>query len=288
VSNFVTIDFETANAELDSICQVGVVRFENGIAKEQFVSLVNPQSYFSSMNMAIHGIDEIKVKNAPIFQDVYHEIIRLFQGDIVISHGRFDFNCMDFATYVNQLEMPNNDWLNSQKIVRRALPQFSQKGYSLQNVAQYFSLNTNPHDALDDALTCGIIVNKLLEVSKTHISDWRELIKTPLTSRGVTVSPQNIEPNPDGEFYGENIIFTGTLSIIRAEAQMLAAEVGFNVHNNIRKDTTYLIVGEEYLGANQDHEKSTKQLKVEEMISKGQKVRILSEKDFLDIVKAKA
>ena len=68
---FVTIDFETANADLASICQVGIVTFEQGKVVETWGSLVNPQDYFDWINVDIHGIDENTVKDAPTFQQIY-------------------------------------------------------------------------------------------------------------------------------------------------------------------------------------------------------------------------
>ncbi len=33
--NFVAIDVETANADMASICQIGLVKFENGILSDE-------------------------------------------------------------------------------------------------------------------------------------------------------------------------------------------------------------------------------------------------------------
>lgn len=43
---FVSIDFETANAELASICQVGIATFEDGKIIDSWESLINPLDYF--------------------------------------------------------------------------------------------------------------------------------------------------------------------------------------------------------------------------------------------------
>ena len=67
---FVAIDFETANADLASICQVGIVTFEYGQAIETWGSLVNPQDNFDWINVDIHGIDENAVKDAPTFHQI--------------------------------------------------------------------------------------------------------------------------------------------------------------------------------------------------------------------------
>ncbi|MCT4603807.1 MAG: exonuclease domain-containing protein [Marinifilum sp.] len=60
---FLVIDFETANS--DSICQVGIVKFENGECEVLLNSFINPNTHFT--NSGIHGITKEDVKDAPTF-----------------------------------------------------------------------------------------------------------------------------------------------------------------------------------------------------------------------------
>ena len=90
--------------------------------------------------------------------------------------------------------------------------------------------------------------------------------------------------NPDGGLSGEEIVFTGTLSLLRREAAKLAAIAGCDVMPNIRKTTTLLVVGDQDIQRLAGQEKSIKQRKAEELIAKGQKIRILKENDFLQII----
>jgi DNA polymerase-3 subunit epsilon len=62
--SFVVIDFETANADLSSICQVGIASFHDGRLVDTWGSLVNPEDEFDAINVSIHGIDEHQVKDA--------------------------------------------------------------------------------------------------------------------------------------------------------------------------------------------------------------------------------
>ena len=55
--NFCCIDVETANPNLDSICQIGVVRYENDELVDEWMSLINPETYFEDINVRIHGTD---------------------------------------------------------------------------------------------------------------------------------------------------------------------------------------------------------------------------------------
>lgn len=45
---FVAIDVETANADMGSICQIGLARFVDGDLAEEWVTLVDPEDYFVS------------------------------------------------------------------------------------------------------------------------------------------------------------------------------------------------------------------------------------------------
>jgi len=64
--DFISIDVETANADLSSICQIGVVKFVGGVIVGKWGTLVNPEDEFDPMNIYIHGITEENVKDAPI------------------------------------------------------------------------------------------------------------------------------------------------------------------------------------------------------------------------------
>ena len=87
--DFMAIDFETANADLSSVCQVGLVAFKNGEVVDTFSTLVDPQDHFDGINISIHGIDEAAVKGAPTFAQVFPEIVQRTTRAIVASHTLF-------------------------------------------------------------------------------------------------------------------------------------------------------------------------------------------------------
>lgn len=70
-SNFTAIDFETSHGKRWSICQVGLIRVENGITIEQFSVLVQPPNNFYWDNFIdIHGITPEQTENAQTFDEV--------------------------------------------------------------------------------------------------------------------------------------------------------------------------------------------------------------------------
>ena len=87
---FIAVDVETANPDLASICQVGIVTFTNGEPCCPWESLINPQDYFDPWNVAIHGIGEDDVANAPAFPQVFPTLHNLLAHHVVVSHMPFD------------------------------------------------------------------------------------------------------------------------------------------------------------------------------------------------------
>jgi NAD-dependent DNA ligase len=63
--DFVTLDVETANSDMASICQIGLVDFRAGRVANSWEWLVDPEDYFDMVNVSIHGIDEETVLNQP-------------------------------------------------------------------------------------------------------------------------------------------------------------------------------------------------------------------------------
>jgi DNA polymerase-3 subunit epsilon len=285
MNHFVAIDFETANADSSSICQIGLVEFKDGAEISEWGVLVNPDDYFDDMNVAIHGIDEFDVKNAPKFPDLYDEIKSRIDGRLVISHGSFDKRALENASRKYRVDSVNSTWLDSTRIVRRVLSEYSRKGYALQNLAAHFKLKTNPHDALDDARTCGRIVNLLLQQSNTKVDDWLTLTSKPIRTFSGTSSEyktENFEVNLEGEYFGYSIAFTGQLeSMPRHIAAQLASSYGFEIHKRLKKTTNFIVKGTQVASNLADDGKSSTERKAEAMLAQGGKIRTLSERDFL-------
>jgi DNA polymerase-3 subunit epsilon len=93
------------------------------------------------------------------------------------------------------------------------------------------------------------------------------------------------EGNPNGELYGEVMVFTGALMIPRREAAEAAVTIGCEVGAAVTKRTTILVVGDQDVLRLAGHEKSSKHRKAEDLIKKGQSIRILRETDFRELIR---
>jgi len=280
--NFLALDLETANADSSSICQIGIAEFNNGEIIDKWSVLINPEDYFDPFNVAIHGITEKQDKGAPIFKDIYQELKQRIENKVTIHHMPFDRIAINRACEAYELEYIQPKWLDSAKIVRRTWQEFAHSGYGLSNIAKHLDINFNHHDALEDATTAGIVVKKACEITKLSIEEWFKRVGQPIFLYNKS-SHIKLEGNPEGQLYGETIVFTGALSIPRSEAGIMASKVGCCVTNSITKNTTMLVVGFQDTTKLAGYDKSTKHRKAEELIEKGTKIKILSEKDFAEI-----
>jgi DNA polymerase-3 subunit epsilon len=278
--DFVVIDVETANEDLSSICQVGIASFRDGELSGTWVSLVNPEDYFSPINISIHGIDEYQVEAAPTWKEVFPHIRSLLQGRIVVSHTPFDRAALARACERACLAGCECTWLDSARVVRRAWREFSRSGYGLSNVAAHFGVEYKAHDALEDARCAGLLLLRAIAETGLSPEQWLIRVAQPIDPTGCL---HTRDGNPDGELFGEVLVFTGMLSIPRSEAADAAAAAGCRVDGSVTKHTTMLVIGDQDLRRLAGHEKSSKHVKAEQLIGNGQQIRILGESDFMHI-----
>ncbi len=276
---FVAIDVETANPDLASICQIGVVSFEAGAVVAAWQRLINPEDFFDEWNVSIHGITEKDVINAPTLPDLFTDLRGFIEQNIVVCHTSFDRVALSRAC--EKYGLPGIDciWLDSAKVVRRAWSQYASKGYGLANITKELGIVFQHHVAQEDARAAGEVVMRAIADTGKSLDEWLIQVKNPISYKQIAQ-----QGNPDGSLFGEIVVFTGALSIPRREASKMAADAGWTVAETVNKSTTLLVVGDQDIRRLAGQEKSSKHRKVEELIAKGQSIRILGESDFSRLV----
>lgn len=274
---FVAVDLETANPRMSSICQIGIVAFEDGREVCAEVRLVDPCDYFDPHNVAVHGITEMDVRGAPSFCDLHGWLCEQTAGKIVACHTHFDRVALAQACGHHQLEPLPCNWLDTAQVARRAWSDVAHAGYGLANLAQRFGIEFKHHDALEDARAAGLILLRAIEETGFNLEQWIQRCQRGISS----VAPIRREGDGDGTLVGESIVFTGALEMPRREAADLAHEAGAAVEPGVTKQTTMLIVGDQDIDKFAGHEKSSKHRKAEQLITKGQPIRIVGEGDFM-------
>jgi|ERR1019366_1503362 DNA polymerase-3 subunit epsilon len=149
-NSFTAIDFETAHGKRWSICQVGLVRVENNIIKEQLSLLVQPpNNYYWDNFIDIHGITPEDTANAPSFAGVWKQIEPFIKNKNVVAHNgfAFDFHCLKQTLEYYNLETPEYTGHCTYKIFKD----------NLASLCKEYKIPLNHHDALSDAMACATL-----------------------------------------------------------------------------------------------------------------------------------
>jgi DNA polymerase-3 subunit epsilon len=146
VPNFTAIDFETAQPNRWSICQVGIVRVEGGRVVDTVNRLIQPpDNYYWYRFTGIHGISSRDTIDAPGFDAVWPEITQYIQNQCVVAHnGSFDFGCLKSTLEYYRLGVPEYRQACTYKIY----------GKNLASLCDEHQIPLNHHDALSDAFAC--------------------------------------------------------------------------------------------------------------------------------------
>jgi DNA polymerase III subunit epsilon len=285
--DFVAIDVETANPDMGSICQIGVAKFANGQLADEWSSLVDPEDYFDELNIAIHGIEPRMVRGQPKLPQIASQLRERLEGVTTVCHTHFDRLALSRAFIKYGLDPLSTTWLDSARVVRRTWKDLAWKGYGLANVCNRIGYEFQHHDALEDAKAAGHVLLAALRESGQDLEHWKYRVCQPIDpERSSTGTAIQRDGNPDGDLFGEVIVFTGALEIPRSEAANLAASLGCQVAQGVTKKTTILVVGDQDVTKLAGHEKSSKHRKAEQLVAEGHYIRIVRETDFKALVQS--
>lgn len=283
MNRFFALDVETANADCSSICQIGIVEFCNGQIINKWETLINPEAQFDYVQVSKHQIKEEMVNGKPTFPEIYKKFKTLLENNIVIHHMPFDKAAITKIIEKYNLEPINIIWLDSAKIVRRTWTEFAKKGYGLKNITSHLRIDFKHHDALEDAIAAGKVVIEAMKIKEVTIEDWILNVSRPTCggrSNSSKTDKFEYSPNQDGSLYGEIIVFTGTLFISKDEAKSIASNLGCVPKDRVTQETTILVVGTQDDYKLAGYSKSSNHRRAEELILKGQEIKILTENDF--------
>lgn len=156
MKNFTAIDFETAQGYRHSICQVGLVRVENGlITKEINVLVQPPDNHYWSRFIDIHGITPQKTANSPRFNQVWNQIEPYIKGQTVVAHNglSFDFPVLEKTLEYYNMQTPNYEKQCTYRIYKQ----------NLATLCSEYQISLNHHDALSDARACAELFLRYLK-----------------------------------------------------------------------------------------------------------------------------
>lgn len=174
-SDFVVFDLETTGAKCPPcrVTEIGAYRIEKGKITGEFQTLINPETQIPPFIVALTGISDSMVRNAPKFADVAAEFLD-FIGDAVLVAHNAHFDIRFLNNEINRVYegyRVANPHLCTVQLSRKLLPHI--ENHRLHTVADYYSINIeNRHRAGDDAhATAKIFVNLLNLLQNLGVSD---------------------------------------------------------------------------------------------------------------------
>lgn len=176
---FTALDVETANADMASICQIGVARFVDGHVVEEWSTLVDPQEHFSAGNVRVHGIGQEDVRGWPTFPQIVGKLDGFLRNEVCVCHTHFDRVAIGKAFEKYGLEPISLVWLDSAMVTRKTWADCAQRGYGLADVTKKIGYKFKHHDALEDAKACGYVLVAATKVSGVDVDGWVKRLGKP-------------------------------------------------------------------------------------------------------------
>lgn len=170
--SFVVFDLETTglnsspvSGNMDKIIEIGAFKVVDGVITESFTTFVNPRKKLSDEIIALTGITDEMVENAPACEDVMPDFYKFCDGCILVGHNAasFDFKFVDYycsaVGYILERKIIDTYPLSQELLFLN--------NYKLNTVAEKFGVTFNHHRAIDDALATAKIFIELIRIKKS-------------------------------------------------------------------------------------------------------------------------
>jgi hypothetical protein len=206
---------------------------------------------------------------------------------LLVHNASFDMNFL-YTAYERALGKPfRNDYVDTLRVARRALPQLQHR--TLSDLCEVFEvINEGEHRAYGDALATVQCYLRMRDIVIESFGDETAYAGSFArgTSSGSHIKSKDIVATADcidegHPLYGMRCVFTGAMtSMVRADAMLALKNVGGEPQDSVRKDTDYLVVGNDgYSSAIQSAPGKIKKAQANQL--KGLPIRIISEDTFL-------
>lgn len=171
----IVLDTETTGLDYtrEKIIEFAAIRLENGKIKDKFQTLINPMQHIRKSSMAIHGINEDMVKDAPVEAEVLPRISE-FIGDypIVAHNAIFDYSFLNEAFLRVFDREITNPRIDTQQMFKEVFPELNSHG--LENLTKKFNVKfTTHHRAMADAEGLALAYPELKKLYLQRY-DWQE------------------------------------------------------------------------------------------------------------------
>ena len=162
------IDFETANAKRDSACALGIVIVEGQkIIKKASWLIRPPNLIFDPINICIHGITRADVIHQPNFNELWSNIYRHLEGNLILAHyACFDMSVLRHVLDIYGIPYPRLSYYCTHVIAKRLWPDLG--WFGLEDVARHLRIRFKHHVPDEDAYACAKIALRACHQEKVR------------------------------------------------------------------------------------------------------------------------
>ena len=162
---FVAFDLETTglSSRDDRIIEIGAVILKDGREIDRFQTFVDPQRHLERKIVELTGITEDMLQGAPKIEEVLPKFLGFVGERVLVAHNS-DFDTGFIRAACERQGIPYNYTAADTLILSQNLLQHLSK-FKLDIVSNALNLpDFNHHRAGDDAMTCGLIMTKLMQM----------------------------------------------------------------------------------------------------------------------------
>ena len=319
--DFVAIDFETANRNWNSACEIGLVVVEGGRVVDTYRRLIRPTpNRFDAGNVRIHKIRPEHVVHEPTFGELYDELLPYLADKHLVAHNAsFDMGVLLASARLYGMPTPSLTYSCTVQLARRVWPEAPR--YGLGILSNFLGVELHHHQALSDANACaqimlragqlldaydtdqlltdvGMRARSIFEYGKSGKKNWHRPIRQraepqqpkprtrvsnwPSHPRIKDITFDASDAHPGHPVYGKRFVFTGELGCMsREEAMRQVLSNGGKCTGSVSGLTDYLVRGTPSIGR-----VSGKVRKAEAFRGAGKKVEVIDEARFLELIGA--
>lgn len=279
--DYVAIDFEHATRVKGTICSVGIVSFKNDTIIDTYYSLIKPpDNKYEFFNTSKHKINAETTVNAPSFTEVFPEIHKRINNNTLVAHGAYhtDKICLEQAIEIANINTSLNiNWVCTQHICN----------CSLDIACKACGIELSHHQALSDAIGCGILYSKYLK-KELPIDEFQKLKDEKKANSGqktnhypMQLSGEVLKPdyenakNKSNPFYMKKVVISGFDDVEKERIAKELKELGADIDGTVGNKTNFLIAG--------DNVGPSKLSKMQSNIIEGRDAKIISISEFNEL-----
>ncbi|AFM69166.1 exonuclease domain-containing protein [Enterococcus hirae] len=262
-SDYVLIDIETTGfGREDKVIQIAAVKVINDKIFDTFDSYVSiGDSTLPTQITYLTNINEKILANAPTFTEVSDKLLDFIEDFPIVGHNVKTFDLPFLAR--NGLDLKDRLAVDTVNLARTT--PLNVKNYRLETLTDFYKIETQAHNALNDVLATYEIYNNLKN---------RDFNKRERQER----KPQVLA--------NKKIAYTGQFSnFSRTSLERIITSHGGTITKTVTKNTDYLIVGQQIAKNLKDGIHSSKEIKCLAYIENGISIKMLNEEQFLQLLK---